>query len=159
MSIYDISVRQISGETISLFAFKNKVLLIVNTACKCKLVTQLRDLEGLYNKYKHQDFVVLAFPCNQFAGQEPLEGEEIRSLCEVKFGVTFPIFSKIEVNGEGESPLYTFLKSRQKGFLNDNIKWNFTKFLIDRNGEVIKRFSPLTSAQDIESYILNNDIL
>lgn len=159
MSIYDISVKQISGEELSMSAFKNKVILVVNTATKWKLTTQFRDLEGLYNKYKHRDFVILAFPSSQFAEQEYHENEEIRSLCELKFGITFPLFAKISVNGQEEAPLYTFLKSKQKGFLNANIKWNFTKFLIDRNGEVIKRFSPLTSAQDIEAYMLSHHIL
>lgn len=159
MSIYDISVQDIYGDEISMSEFKNKVMLIVNIASKWKFTAQLRDLEGLYNKYKHQDFTILGFPSNQFAGQEPHTNSDIQSICELKFGVSFPLFSKIIVNGESESPLYTFLKSKRSGILNSNIKWNFTKFLVSRKGEVLKRFSPLVTPQEIETYMLSKNIL
>lgn len=159
MSIYDISVQNIYGDEISLSHFKNKIMLIVNIASKWKFTAQLRGLEGLYNKYKHQDFTILAFPSNQFAGQEPQTNSDIQSLCDLKFGITFPLFSKIMVNGENESPLYTFLKSQRNGILNSSIKWSFTKFLVSRKGEVLKRFSPFSTAQDIEAYMLTKNIL
>ncbi len=142
MSIYDIEVEDIDGNIFKLEKYKGKVLLIVNTASKCGFTPQYQGLQELYKKFGPDNFVILGFPCNQFASQEPLEDSGIKEFCSLNFGVTFPMFSKIDVNGENTHPLYKFLKEEQKGFLVPKIKWNFTKFLVDKNGKVISRFSP-----------------
>ncbi len=138
MGVYDYTVKDQNGQDISLADYRGKVLLIVNTATHCGFTPQYKELEELYEKYKEQGFVILDFPCNQFAGQAPGSDEEIANFCEIRYSVAFPQFHKIEVNGKNEDPLYTFLKSQNGG----RIKWNFTKFLIDRNGNVVDRFGP-----------------
>lgn len=152
-SIYDINVKMIDGKEINLSEYKEKVLLIVNTASKCGFTPQFDGLQKLYEKYSAKDFTVLGFPCNQFGNQDPGSNDEIKSFCSLNYGVLFPMFSKIEVNGEKEHPLYKFLKSNASGLLSKDIKWNFTKFLIDKTGKVIKRFSPSTSPETIEQHI------
>jgi len=155
MSIYEFEVKTISGETITMDAFKNKVLLIVNVASKCGFTEQYEGLESLYQKYKDKGLVVLGFPCNQFMNQEPLSENEIKSFCSLTYGVTFPLFAKIDVNGENTHPLYKYLKEAKKGLLgSEAIKWNFTKFLVDKNGDVINRFAPATKPETLEVDIL-----
>lgn len=155
MSIYDFEVKTIHGEIISMSSFKNKVLLIVNVASKCGFTSQYEGLERLYEKYKDQGLVILGFPCNQFMNQEPLSEEEIQSFCSLNYGVTFPMFAKIDVNGEQAHPLFKYLKEAQKGLLGiEAIKWNFTKFLVDKNGVVINRFASATKPESLEVDIL-----
>lgn len=177
-SIYDFSVKDIDGKEVSMAQYKGKVLLIVNVASKCGLTPQYEGLEALYQKYKDQGLEILAFPCNQFLGQEPGTNDEIQSFCSLTYNVTFPIFDKIDVNGENESPLYTYLKAQAPfagypegteefcdmltqihkktgtGFENgDAIKWNFGKFLVSRDGKSIIRFEPMVSPE-----MMGNDI-
>lgn len=153
-TIYDIEVETIDGKKISLNEYKNKVLLIVNVASKCGFTSQYEGLEKLYDKYKDKDFVVLGFPCNQFMNQEPATNEEIKEFCSLTYDVSFPMFSKIDVNGDEAHPLYKFLKSKASGFLGtEAIKWNFTKFLIDKNGNIINRYSPSTTPKSLEDDI------
>lgn len=141
--ISSFSVKSATGELISLSPFRGKVILIVNVASKCGFTPQYKGLEELYQKYKDKGLVVLGFPCNQFGGQEPGNDAEIQSFCELNYGVSFPVMGKIEVNGPTADPLFVWLKKSAPGLLGTElIKWNFTKFLIDRNGEVIKRFGP-----------------
>lgn len=155
MSIYEFEVKTISGETITMDAFKDKVLLIVNVASKCGFTEQYAGLESLYQKYKDKGLVVLGFPCNQFMNQEPLSEDEIKSFCSLNYGVTFPMFAKIDVNGENTHPLYKYLKESKKGLLgSEAIKWNFTKFLVDKNGNVLDRFAPATKPETLEVDIL-----
>jgi glutathione peroxidase len=154
MSIYDINVKTIDGQEISMSKYKGKVLLIVNVASKCGFTSQYEGLENLFEKYKNNDFMVLGFPSNQFANQEPESNERIKDFCTINFGVNFDMFAKIDVNGENESPLYTFLKSNQKGILGtENIKWNFTKFLVDKDGTVVDRYGSASSPESIENDI------
>ena len=153
MGIYDITVKDIKGNDVSLSEYKGKVLLIVNTATGCGFTPQYDGLEKLYADHKDEGFVILDFPCNQFANQAPGTNDEIVSFCKMKFGVSFPQFSKIDVNGENESPLYTYLKKQKGGMLGSKIKWNFTKFLVDRNGNVIERYAPTTTPEKIEDDI------
>jgi len=153
-SIYDFSAKSLSGEDIPLSAFKGKVLLIVNTASKCGFTPQYSGLEQLHRKYGVRGFEVLAFPCNQFAAQEPGDAQEIADFCTLNYDVTFPVFAKIEVNGQGAHPLYKFLKQTKRGFLgSQSIKWNFTKFLAGRDGVVRRRFAPVTNPERLESRI------
>ena len=152
-SIYDFRVKQPDGKEKNLSDYKGKVLLIVNTASLCGFTPQFEGLQKLYEKYSPKGLTVLGFPCNQFANQDPGTDEEILSFCSLNYGVTFPVFSKIEVNGTSEHPLYKFLKSKASGFFSKRIKWNFTKFLVDKNGKVIKRFNPATKPQQLEKYI------
>ncbi|PHO13769.1 glutathione peroxidase [Malaciobacter marinus] len=153
-NIYDIEVETIDGKKISINEYKNKVLLIVNVASKCGFTSQYEGLEKLYDKYKNKDFVVLGFPCNQFMNQEPGTNEEIKEFCSLTYDVSFPMFSKIDVNGDETHPLYKFLKSEASGFLGtEAIKWNFTKFLIDKNGNIINRYSPSTTPKSLEDDI------
>lgn len=149
MNIYDLSVNDQEMKKISLSEYSGKVLLIVNTATRCGFTKQYSALEALYRKYKDQGFVILDFPCNQFLHQAPGTDEEINSFCSLKYDTTFPRFHKINVNGKETDQLYVFLKTKKPG----NIKWNFTKFLIDRNGEVVERYSPQTKPEDIEERI------
>jgi len=153
--LYDYSVTSMGGKEIQLSNYKDKVLLIVNTASKCGFTPQFEGLQKLYEKYSEKGFVVLGFPCNQFGKQDPGANEEIKSFCSLNYGVTFPVFSKIEVNGENAHPLYKMLKEKKSGFFSKKIKWNFTKFLIDRKGNVVKRFSPATEPTRLEKYIEN----
>ena len=149
MSLYEIKVLTNKGEEVSLEQYKGKVLLIVNTATGCGFTPQYKGLEDLYEKYHEQGFEVLDFPCNQFFRQAPGSDEEIHQFCTLRYNTTFPRFKKIEVNGKEESPLYTFLKTQIKG----RIKWNFTKFLVDKEGNVVKRFEPTDKPEDFENDI------
>ena len=153
MNLYDISVRGRAGETVPLRQYEGKVLLIVNTATGCGFTPQYAGLQALYDKYRERGFEVLDFPCNQFAGQAPGTIEEIQSFCTLNYGTTFPRFAKLEVNGPGEDPLYTFLKKEKGGVLTSAIKWNFTKFLIDRQGNVVKRFAPMDTPESLEEEV------
>lgn len=153
MSIYDYQVKDIKGNSVSMNSYQGKVLLIVNTATGCGFTPQYKGLQDLYDRYQTQGFEVLDFPCNQFANQAPGTEDEIQSFCQLRYKTTFPMFSKIEVNGEHEEPLFTFLKDQQKGVLGNKIKWNFTKFLVDRNGVVLERFAPTTTPERIQEKI------
>jgi glutathione peroxidase len=153
MSLYDFSATLNDGKDKELSAYKGKVLLIVNTASRCGNTPQYAGLQELYAKYHDRGFEVLAFPCNQFGHQEPGGDEEIKEFCEANYGVEFPLFSKIEVNGDEAHPLYKFLKSEKTGLLGDSIKWNFTKFLVDKQGKVIDRYAPMTPPARIASDI------
>ena len=153
-SIYDITVTAADGGRVSMSEYAGKVLLIVDTATGCGFTPQYAGLQSLYDKYSERGFVVLDFPCNQFAGQAPGTMDEINSFCTLNYGTTFPRFAKIKVNGEGEDPLFTFLKSRKKGVMGGRIKWNFTKFLVSRTGEVVKRYAPVTAPEKMEEDIL-----
>lgn len=150
-TIYDIKVKTINGEETTLEPYKGKVMLIVNVASKCGYTPQYDGLETLYKKYMDAGLVVLGFPCNQFGSQEPGSEAEIQNFCRVNFGVTFPMFSKINVNGEETHPLYRYLKSEQPGILGtEAIKWNFTKFLVDKQGNVVERFGSSTKPKELE---------
>jgi glutathione peroxidase len=150
---YDFKVKTIKGKEIKLSEYKNKVVLVVNTASKCGLTPQYEGLEALYLKYKDKGFVILGFPCNQFLGQEPGTAEEIEKFCSVKYNVTFPLFEKIEVNGDKANPLYIFLKNSLQIEGKNNIRWNFEKFLIGKDGKPVKRFAPTTKPAELESEI------
>jgi glutathione peroxidase len=153
-SIYEFKVTKNNGQVTDLNEYKGKTILIVNTASKCGLTPQFEALENLYKKYVSSGFVILGFPCNQFGEQEPGTEKEIVEFCSLNYGVTFPIFAKIEVNGENAHPLYNFLKKSAPGILgSEAIKWNFTKFLIDHQGNVVDRFAPTTKPEDIEENI------
>lgn len=153
MSVYDFSVKDRSLNDVSLSEYKGKVLLIVNTATGCGFTPQYKGLEELYRKYKDQGFEILDFPCNQFFNQAPGSDEEIHSFCTLKYDTTFPRFHKIDVNGNNADPLYVYLTMQNKKGKIQKIKWNFTKFLISKNGEVIDRFSPMTKPEKIDKYI------
>lgn len=150
---YDFTVNSITGKDISMSEYKDKVVLIVNVASKCGFTSQYEGLQELYKKYEKDGLVILGFPSNQFANQEPGSEEDIASFCTLNFGVTFPMFSKIDVNGKNADPLYIFLKSQQAGFPGDAIKWNFTKFLVDRKGKVVNRFASTTKPESMEEDI------
>ena len=150
MSIYDFTVKDMQGNDVSLSQYQGKVLLIVNTATGCGFTPQYDGLQDLYEKYQDKGFEILDFPCNQFANQAPGSDEEIASFCTGRFGITFPQFSKIDVNGANEAPLYTWLKAQKGGVLGSRIKWNFTKFLVDRNGNVIERFAPTVTPEKLD---------
>lgn len=153
-SIYDFEANKLNGEKIKLDAFKGKTIVVVNTASKCGLTPQYEGLENLYEKYKDDGLVILGFPCNQFGKQEKGNSDEIQEFCQVNYGVSFPMFEKIEVNGKNAHPIYKYLKSELSGGLfGSKIKWNFTKFMIDKNGKPVKRFAPTTSPEKMESYI------
>ncbi len=179
-SIYDFSAKKMNGQDVSLEEYKGKVLVVVNTASKCGFTPQYEDLQKIYERYNEKGFTILGFPCNQFGEQEPGENEEVAAFCQLNYGVTFPLFNKVEVRGEGAHPLFKYLTSVApfqglehntsakllKGILEeryptvlagDSIKWNFTKFLIDRDGNVVKRFessdSPLDMEVDIEKLL------
>jgi len=153
MTLYDITVLDRSEQEVSLKDYQGKVLLIVNTATKCGHTPQYNGLEALYEKYRGQGFEILDFPCNQFAGQAPGTNEEIHQFCTLNFGTTFPRFAKVNVNGKEASPLFTYLKEQQKGEGTGRIKWNFTKFLVDREGNVVKRFEPKDEPEEMEADI------
>jgi len=155
MNIYDIKLKKIDGTEGDLKDFQNKVLLAVNVASRCGFTPQYAELESLYKKFKNQGFEVLAFPCNQFGHQEPGSEKKIQQFCETNYQVSFPLFSKIEVNGTNTHPLYVYLKKEAKGlFGSESIKWNFTKFLINRQGKVVKRFGPMEKPLSLEKEIL-----
>jgi glutathione peroxidase len=148
---YDFSARTIDGQEQSLADFKGKAMLVVNTASRCGFTPQYTGLEKLWKKYQDQGLVVLGFPCDQFGHQEPGDEEEIRNFCSLTYDVSFPMYSKIEVNGANAHPLYKWMKSEKSGLLGlDGIKWNFTKFLVDRKGNVVKRYAPTDTPEKIE---------
>lgn len=152
--LYDIVVKDMENLDVSLEKFKGKVLLIVNTATGCGFTPQYEGLQKLYEKYNELGFEILDFPSNDFGKQAPGSNEEIHSFCSLNYNVSFPQFSKIEVNGNNESPLYTYLKKEKGGLLGSKIKWNFTKFLINRDGEVVKRYAPMDKPEQIEDDIV-----
>ena len=153
-TIYDFAALTNRGVEKSFADYRGQVLLIVNTASKCGFTPQYKELEALYQKYKDAGLVVIGFPCDQFAHQEPGTDTEIEQFCQINFGVTFPLMKKIDVNGENEHPLYTFLKAQARGCFGRKIKWNFTKFLVSRDGSVIKRYAPATKPMKIEKDIV-----
>ena len=153
MNFYDFSAKDIDGQDISMEEYKGKVTLVVNTASKCGLTPQFKDLEKLYEKYNERGFEILGFPCNQFASQDSGSNEEIHQFCLLNYGVSFTMFEKINVNGRDAHPLYKHLKSEAKGILSKEIKWNFTKFLIDANGKVVKRYAPTVAPLKIKNDI------
>ncbi len=153
-TLRDFTATTITGEDLPLSDFAGQVVLVVNTASKCGFTPQYSGLETLYEARKDEGFVVLGFPCNQFMSQEPGAEEEIARFCSLDYGVTFPMFAKIEVNGSGTHPLYRWLKSEQGGLLGGAIKWNFTKFLVGRDGRVLARYSPSTEPAEIESDVV-----
>ena len=142
MSVHEFTVKKANGEELSLADYAGKVLLIVNTASKCGLTPQYEGLEKLQQEFGDEDFTVLGFPCNQFGGQEPGSNEQIQEFCAMSFGTSFPVMAKIDVNGRGADPLYKYLKKQKGGLLGGTIKWNFTKFLIDAEGNVVARYAP-----------------
>tara|TARA_B100000959_G_C14947133_1_gene610335 strand:+ start:885 stop:1367 length:483 start_codon:yes stop_codon:yes gene_type:complete len=153
-NIYEFDCKNADGDIVSLNDYKNKVLLIVNTASKCGFTPQYEGLNNLHLKYRDEDFSVLGFPCNQFGKQEPGTNQEIQEFCSLNFQIEFPVFGKIDVNGPSADPLYLYLTEKKPGLLGSkSIKWNFTKFLIDQNGNVIARFAPKTKPKDIEKQI------
>jgi len=153
-SIYDFIVKDINGNDVSLNAYRGKVLLIVNVASQCGLTqTNYKELTDLYNQYKGSDFEILGFPSNQFRGQEPGSNEQIKEFACTRFKAEFPLFDKINVNGQNQAPLYKYLKSQKGGLLGNSIKWNFTKFLVNKDGKVVERYAPITSPSKIEKDI------
>lgn len=154
--IYQFSADNYRGENIELSTYIGKVVLIVNTASECGFTDQYKGLQTLYEKYNTQGLEILAFPCNQFKQQEKGSNEDIKAFCDLQFSIKFDLFSKIDVNGENAHPLYNFLKSQAPGFLGtESIKWNFTKFIINKEGEVVKRFATITKPQQLEKHIQN----
>ncbi|GAA0819311.1 glutathione peroxidase [Colwellia sp. D2M02] len=153
-SIYTFSAQKNNNEDVSLSQYENKVLLIVNTASNCGFTPQYQGLQSLYDNYKEDGLEVLAFPCNQFKQQESGSNEEIKQFCDLQFNISFDLFNKVDVNGKNSHPLFSYLKAQAPGLLGSKaIKWNFTKFLINRDGQVIKRYAPITKPEDIASDI------
>lgn len=152
-NFHDFKAKTLQGKEVSMDEFKGKAVLVVNTASKCGLTPQYEGLEKLYKKYGEQGLVILGFPCNQFGGQEPGDESSIAEGCVLNYGVTFPMFAKVDVNGDTAHPIFKYLKSKLGGLLGSKIKWNFTKFLIDANGRPVKRFSPITKPEAIEKDI------
>ncbi len=153
MGIYDHKVKAMDGSEVSMDGYRGKVLLIVNTATGCGFTPQYDGLQDLYEKYQTKGFEILDFPCNQFLGQAPGTEDEIHSFCTGRYGITFPQFAKIEVNGKNASPLYTYLKSQMGGKFGSAIKWNFTKFLVSKDGTVLKRFAPTDAPEKIDQFV------
>ena len=153
-TVYDFSCNTISGSSKNLGDYKGRVLLVVNTASKCGFTPQFAGLEELYSSFRDRGLEVLGFPCNQFGKQDPGSNDEIQEFCQVNYGVSFPMFAKIEVNGSGADPLFKYLKKEAPGLLGGRIKWNFTKFLIDTQGQVVKRYAPKVKPQHIEGDVL-----
>ena len=153
MNIYDFKVKDARGVEVDLAGYKGKVLLVVNTATGCGFTPQYAGLQGLYEKYRAQGLEILDFPCNQFGNQAPGTEEEIVDFCQSRYGVTFPQFAKIEVNGANEHPLYTYLKGEKGGLMGSKIKWNFTKFLVDREGRVVERFASAVTPEKLEGKV------
>ncbi len=153
-NFYDFKANTLQGKEISMSDYKGKVVLVVNTASKCGLTPQFEGLETLYKKYSDKGLVILGFPCNQFAGQDPGTASEIGEFCTKNYGVTFQMMEKIDVNGKDAHPLYKYLKKKLGGTFGDSIKWNFTKFLIDKNGTPVKRFAPTDKPADLEKDIV-----
>lgn len=158
-TFYEHKAISLKGKEIAMSEYAGKLVLLVNTASKCGLTPQFEGLEALYKKYKDAGLVILGFPCNQFAKQEPGDEKSIEQGCMLNYGVSFPMFSKIEVNGSNAHPLYKYLKSELKGTFCNAIKWNFTKFLIGRDGKPLKRFSPITTPAKIEAYLKENGLV
>lgn len=152
-SVYDFSAKRSTGEEVSLSQYQGKVLLIVNTASKCGFTPQFEGLQKLYEAYREEGLEILGFPCNQFMSQDPGTDEEILEFCQLNYGVTFPMFSKVDVNGSDAHPLFVFLRKEQKGLVGDAVKWNFTKFLVNREGQVVERFAPTTAPHQLEDAI------
>lgn len=150
---YQLSAQTLQGKEVQLDAFEGKTVLVVNTASKCGLTYQFEGLENLYKKYQDKGLVILGFPCNQFRNQEPGDEKSIAEGCVINYGVTFPMFAKVDVNGENAHPVFKYLKTELSGFLGSRIKWNFTKFLVDKNGNPVKRFSPTTKPEKIEKHL------
>ena len=149
-SVYSFNVKNTKGSVLSLSQYEGRVLLIVNTASKCGFTPQYAGLEKLYQNYKEAGLTILAFPCDQFGHQEPGSNEEIQQFCQINYGVSFPVMGKIDVNGENEDPLFTYLKKEAPGILgSEAIKWNFTKFLVDRSGKVVDRFAPNVKPEEL----------
>ncbi|MBP6960280.1 MAG: glutathione peroxidase [Thermotogae bacterium] len=153
MGFYDYSARKMNGREVKMETYRGKVVIVVNTASKCGFTPQFAELETLYKKYKDQGLAILGFPCNQFANQDPASNQEIQNFCQLNYGVSFDMFEKVDVNGPETTPLYQFLKEEAKGAFGGKIKWNFTKFLIDRKGEVIRRYAPATPPLKMEEEI------
>ncbi len=153
MNFYEFSAKDINGQHIEMSKYKGKVILIVNTASKCGFTPQFKDLEELYNQYKEKGLEILGFPCNQFKSQDPGSNTEINNFCQLNYGVTFTMFEKIDVKGPDAHPIYKYLKGEAKGILSNEIKWNFTKFLLDSDGNVVKRYAPTTSPLKIKEDI------
>jgi glutathione peroxidase len=153
MEFYNFEAEQLNGKKVKMEEYKGKTVVVVNTASKCGLTPQYEGLEKLYQKYRDEGLVVLGFPCNQFANQEPGDADAIQEFCEVNYGVSFPMFAKVEVNGEGTHPIFRYLKDELTGLFGKKIKWNFTKFVIDKNGKPVKRFAPVTKPEKMESTI------
>lgn len=158
-TFYDLNAQSLQGKTVSMGDFRGKTLLVVNTASKCGFTPQFEGLEAMYRKYRDQGLLILGFPCNQFGGQEPGDEKSIAEGCLLNYGVSFPMFSKIEVNGEKAHPVFHYLKKALPGLGKPDIKWNFTKFLIDKTGKARKRFSPSTRPEKIEAYLLKHAYL
>jgi glutathione peroxidase len=152
-TFYQFSAQSLQGKEVSMETFKGKTVLVVNTASKCGLTPQFEGLEEVYRKYKDKGLVILGFPCNQFANQEPGDEKSISEGCMINYGVTFPMFAKIDVNGENAHPIYKHLKSVLGGLFGSKIKWNFTKFLVNSSGKPVKRFAPTTSPKAIDDYL------
>jgi len=152
---YSFTAKSLQGKETAMSSFRGKTILVVNTASKCGLTPQYEGLETLYQKYKGKDFVILGFTCNQFANQEPGDELSISEGCLLNYGVTFPMFAKVDVNGENAHDIFKYLKKELGGFLGGKIKWNFTKFLIDKTGKPVKRFSPTTKPEEIDPYLMN----
>ena len=154
MKIYDFKVRNAKGEEVPMTEYQGKVLLIVNTATGCGFTPQYEGLQNLYDRYKDKGLEILDFPCNQFGHQAPGTEEEIQEFCTLKYNTTFPLFAKIDVNGKEAEPLFSFLKNQKGGIFWNDIKWNFTKFLVSRDGTVVERYAPMTTPEKIEKDIL-----
>lgn len=152
-NFYQFRAMTLQGKEVSMESYRGKVVLVVNTASKCGLTPQYEGLEKLYSKYKDKGFVILGFPCNQFANQEPGDEKSISEGCLINYGVTFPMFSKVDVNGDNAHPIFKYLTRELRGWLGGRVKWNFTKFLIDKNGNPVKRFSPYTKPESFEDII------
>lgn len=153
MYFYEFEANKLNGEASKMDEYKGKTVVVVNTASKCGLTPQYEGLEKMYNKYKDKGLVILGFPCNQFGKQEPGEADDIQEFCQVNYGVSFPMHEKVDVNGESAHPIFKYLKSELGGFLGSKIKWNFTKFVIDKDGKPVKRFAPTTKPESMEEYI------
>ena len=152
-TIYDFSAERMEGMTQNFSAYKDQVLLIVNTASKCGFTPQFEGLEVLYQQYKDQGLVIIGFPCNQFGNQDPANNDEIGAFCQKNYGVSFPMMAKVDVNGSDAHPVFEWLKNQKGGLLTDGIKWNFTKFLIDSKGQVIARYAPTTKPEALKADI------
>ncbi|WP_228237197.1 glutathione peroxidase [Allomuricauda sp. M10] len=153
MTFYDFEAERLDGTLKSMSTYKGKTVIVVNTASKCGLTPQYEGLEKLYETYKDQGLVILGFPCNQFGNQEPGTADEIEEFCQLNYGVSFPMFAKIEVNGKNTHPIFKYLKSELKGLLGSAIKWNFTKFVVDKQGTPVKRFAPVSTPESMKDYI------